>query len=84
MIVYHTGDLAADRLRDPALAARAAAYLVRGTARGVPVRRRVGSPRGTGEGHLTQRRLAENVYEYRFTPTTPGAGRPSALPTEGR
>jgi hypothetical protein len=73
-LVYHVGNLARDRLSDPALDALAELMLARGTTLGQSTRPRTSfTPltsvvSGLGEGYLTQRRLAPGLYEYRFTP----------------
>lgn len=68
--VYHVGNLSVDRLSDPELDRAARDYLERGTRLGVPVYPRMGedSPRGRGEGILTQRKLWPGIYEYGFIP----------------
>lgn len=74
--VYHVGNLSLDRLTDAALDQRAREFLERGTSEGrfvYPGSRGPDSPRGTGEGFLTQRRLWNGVYEYRFTPSRRGS-----------
>lgn len=70
MIVYHVGYLPKDRQYDLALDALARDYLEAATPLGVLVYPNLGddSPRGRGEGTLTQRRLWPGVYEYRFHP----------------
>ena len=75
-VVYHVGDLARDRVADPDLDRRAEDYLERGTPLGQPTRKHLfdDSPRGRGEGFLTQRRIFDGVYEYRLTPATALSG----------